>query len=107
MVLTTSEAGGALIYEVADNGCGMDYEVKNRIFTTFFTTKGAGGTGLGLLTTRKIVQEHGGKILLESDPGQGTRFRIVLPRDRLPVVTAVTSAGDGSRTEEGNHGAAQ
>ncbi len=107
VVLTTSEASGALIYEVADNGCGMDYEVKNRIFTTFFTTKGAGGTGLGLLTTRKIVQEHGGKILLESDPGQGTRFRIVLPRDRLPVVTAVTSAGDGSRTEEGNHGAAQ
>jgi signal transduction histidine kinase len=88
VVLKTSESGEALVYEVADTGCGMDYEVKNRIFTTFFTTKGAGGTGLGLLTTRKIVQEHGGKILVDSHPGQGTSVRIVLPRKRLPAVTA-------------------
>ena len=62
----------------------MDYEVKRKVFTTFFTTKGLGGSGIGLLMTKKIVQEHGGKIDLESEPGKGTTFRIVLPRNRLP-----------------------
>jgi signal transduction histidine kinase len=63
----------------------MDYEIKKKAFTTFFTTKGSGGTGLGLLLTRKIVQEHGGKISFESSPGQGTTFRLEFPRDRLPA----------------------
>jgi signal transduction histidine kinase len=78
----------ALGFEVLDTGCGMDYEVKKKIFTTFFTTKGEGGTGLGLLLTRKIVQEHGGTIHVDSHPGQGTRFAIRLPRARLPQPTA-------------------
>ncbi len=99
VIVATSEAEGALVYEVADNGCGMDYEVKKRIFTTFFTTKGAGGTGLGLLTSRKIVQEHGGKILVESGPDKGTRFHIVLPRDRLPAVTNGGAAMNEGRKE--------
>jgi PAS domain S-box-containing protein len=75
---------GSIFYEVLDNGCGMDYEVKKKVFTTFFSTKGMGGTGVGLLTTRKIVQEHGGKIEFESMAGQGSRFTLVFPRDRLP-----------------------
>ena len=78
------EQDGAICYEVRDNGCGMDYEVKRKVFTTFFTTKGLGGTGLGLLMTRKIVQEHGGHIDVESTPGEGTIFTIRLPRVRLP-----------------------
>ena len=80
----TEEKESCLCLEVADDGCGMDYDVKRRIFTTFFTTKGGGGTGLGLLMTRKIVQEHGGKIIVESELGQGTTFRVLLPRSRLP-----------------------
>jgi PAS domain S-box-containing protein len=80
----TFEQDGTIVYEVVDDGCGMDYEVKRKVFTSFFTTKGLGGTGLGLLTTKKIVQEHGGQIELESEPGQGTTFRITLPRERLP-----------------------
>ena len=64
----------------------MDYEVKKKVFTTFFTTKGLGGTGIGLLMTKKIVQEHGGMIDLESKPGQGSTFRIRLPRNRLPKI---------------------
>lgn len=84
VVLRCFENNETLGFEVVDNGCGMDYEVKKKLFTTFFTTKGAGGTGLGLLMTRKIVQEHGGKISVESRPGQGTTFRILLPRERLP-----------------------
>jgi signal transduction histidine kinase len=69
---------------VADNGCGMDYEVKRKVFTTFFTTKGLGGSGIGLLMTKKIVHEHGGTINLKSKPGKGTTFSIRLPRRRLP-----------------------
>jgi len=84
VLIKTIEKDGSIIYEVVDDGCGMDYEVKNKVFTSFFTTKGLGGTGLGLLMTKKIVQEHGGKIELETEPGKGTTFRIILPRDRLP-----------------------
>jgi PAS domain S-box-containing protein len=86
VTVKTFEEYGTIIYEVTDNGCGMDYEVKKKIFTTFFTTKGLGGFGLGLLMTKKIVQEHGGRIYLESRPGEGTTFRISLPRTHLPKI---------------------
>ncbi len=84
VTLRTREVNGTLILEISDEGCGMDYDVKRKVFTTFFTTKGGGGTGLGLLTTRKIVQEHGGQIHLDSEVGQGTTFRLEFPRNRLP-----------------------
>ena len=77
--------GGTLLFEVADEGCGMNYEIKKKVFTNFFTTKGAVGTGIGLLLTRKIVQEHGGTITFESAPEKGTLFRLLFRRDRLPV----------------------
>ena len=80
------EKNDIITYEVTDNGCGMDYAIKQKVFTNFFTTKGQGGTGLGLLMTKKIVQEHGGYMEMESEFGQGTTFRICLPRNRLPKV---------------------
>ncbi|MFC2150745.1 ATP-binding protein, partial [Calditrichota bacterium] len=76
--------------ESIDNGSGIDYEVKQKVFTTFFTTKGGEGTGLGLLTTRKIVQEHGGTIEVESTPGKGSVFRISLSRSRLNFLAEKT-----------------
>ena len=69
--------------EVRDNGVGMDQEVQKKIFTTFFSTKGQKGTGLGLLAVQKVVHEHGGQIMVASDMGQGTTFTIFLP-DRPP-----------------------
>jgi PAS domain S-box-containing protein len=90
--LSTREKNGTIIYEVIDNGCGMDYEVKKKVFTTFFSTKGMGGTGLGLLETRKIVQEHGGRIEVESDPGRGSRFSLIFPRNRLPKLETKSEA---------------
>ncbi len=86
VVLRTREDGNTLVFEVVDNGDGMDWEVQGKVFTTFFTTKGTKGTGLGLLTTRKIVQEHGGRLDMESTPGQGSTFRIRLPRERLEAI---------------------
>ncbi len=85
VTLSTFDEHGALVIEVADDGVGMDYEVKKKVFTNFFSTKGSDkGTGLGLLTTSKIVQQHGGKVSVESEQGKGSVFRLVFPRDKLP-----------------------
>jgi len=78
------EKEGVIVFEVEDSGCGMDYDVKQKAFTSFFTTKGKGGTGIGLLITRKIVQQHGGAVTVTSRPGKGATFRLSFPRDRLP-----------------------
>lgn len=96
VLLRTRDESDDLVFEVIDNGCGMDWEVKGKVFTTFFTTKGGKGTGLGLLTTRKIVHEHGGRIEVESTPGQGSVFRIRLPRKRLSTLAAAASAAKGA-----------
>jgi len=85
ITLSTRDRDGILVFEVSDSGTGIDYEIKKKIFTTFFSTKGSDkGTGLGLLTTRKAVQEHGGKVSFESTQGEGSVFSLEFPRDRLP-----------------------
>jgi PAS domain S-box-containing protein len=85
--LSCYEKGDVIYYTVKDNGAGMDYEVKKKIFSNFFTTKASGqGTGLGLLVTRRIVYEHGGKVGFESALRKGSTFTIELPRRKLPRV---------------------
>jgi signal transduction histidine kinase len=66
---------------IEDNGLGMSQEVKEKAFTLFFSSKGAGGTGLGLFIAHKIARSHGGRIDVESEPGKGSRFSIHLPRE--------------------------
>jgi PAS domain S-box-containing protein len=86
ITLSTREKDGVLVYEVADNGLGMDYEISKKVFSKFFTTKGSDrGTGLGLLTTKRMIHQHGGQISFTSTEGEGSVFRIELPRDSLPV----------------------
>ncbi len=86
VILRAFEKNRIIYYEVIDDGCGIENEIKKKIFNTFFTTKGLSGTGLGLLMTRKMIQEHGGTIKLKSTPNKGTTFRVLLPRKRLPSI---------------------
>lgn len=73
------EQPGLLRFEVSDNGAGMSEEVKGKLFKAFFSTKGHRGTGLGLMNTYKMVEEHEGTITVESTLGKGTTFTIDLP----------------------------
>ena len=85
ITVTTEIHGREVIVEVADNGCGISEEHLPQIFDPFFTTKDVGdGTGLGLSITHSMVQDHGGRLEVESVPNQGTRFRIFLPIARTP-----------------------
>ena len=64
---------------VADDGPGIPEHVREKLFTPFFTTKGAAGTGLGLSIVQGIVKEHGGEVRVESSPSGGALFRVVFP----------------------------
>jgi signal transduction histidine kinase/predicted transcriptional regulator len=81
-VTTRREGDGKFVFQVSDNGCGMDDEVKKFLFTSFFTTKGSKGNGLGLLITQKIVQDHGGTLSVNSESGKGSVFTALLPGKR-------------------------
>jgi PAS domain S-box-containing protein len=78
-VTTAVEGQEWIRFSVQDNGSGMSEDVKARLFTSFFSTKGVQGTGLGLLVTGKLVEEHRGTIDVTSQPGLGTTFTIRLP----------------------------
>lgn len=70
---------GLVTINVSDNGPGITPEVRRHLFAGLFSTKGSRGTGLGLLVSQKIVEEHGGAIDCFSVPGQGARFTVVVP----------------------------
>lgn len=85
--------GAHAVIELADTGVGIPAEHLARIYDPFFTTKPDGrGTGLGLSVTYGIVQEHGGVLSCESAPGQGTRFKLQLPRVDQPSLEAAAGS---------------
>jgi signal transduction histidine kinase len=80
--IETEYADGWAIVRVIDNGAGIPEAVRSRIFEPFFTTKPLGkGTGQGLSMARVIVQQHGGDIWFDTEPGKGTTFHVRLPID--------------------------
>ncbi len=89
IIVRTMKANSFLVVQIVDNGCGMNEKTIKQIFDPFFTTKrGKGGTGLGLAIVFRIIEEHGGKISVNSSPGVGTTFTIKIP---------VGSPGDGKK----------
>jgi signal transduction histidine kinase len=89
---TSVEPGEYVVLSVADNGCGMNAETLEHLFEPFFTTKPVGeGLGLGLATVFGIVRQNGGTVEVDSNPGAGTRVRVLLPR-----LTAQSSAAAAS-----------
>lgn len=88
----TQRPGPYVCISVADTGCGIADDIRPRIFDPFFTTKPAGpGTGLGLASVQGIVQQHGGFIRVESQPGKGSTFHVFLPS--LETASAEAPAG--------------
>ncbi len=79
VILAGRIEGEKLVLQVTDDGIGMSDEVKENLFKRFYSTKGSKGTGLGLLVTRKIVEEHGGRITCVSRLGEGSTFTAELP----------------------------
>ena len=89
--------GPYVVMTVKDTGAGMDAATQAQVFEPFFTTKGAGlGTGLGLYTVSGIVKQSGGAVELSSTPGQGTSFRVYLPRVDRAVVPTEPEAPTGT-----------
>jgi signal transduction histidine kinase len=71
-----------VIFEIEDNGIGMDRETREKALSLFFSSKGAGGTGLGLFIANKIAESHGGAIEIKSEEGQGCKFIVTMPNKK-------------------------
>ena len=82
---------------VGDNGKGMEPEIQNNIFGAFFSSKGQGGTGLGLAVVRKIAEEHGGKVEVFSVLGEGTTFTVFLPASGSEIIDSGDTASSASK----------
>ncbi|MCF8061650.1 MAG: response regulator [Deltaproteobacteria bacterium] len=80
LTITAEREESRIVVSIQDTGVGMDKSTQEKVYDPFFTTKEPGkGTGLGLSTAYGIVKQHGGDILIESEPGTGTTFHILLP----------------------------
>ena len=82
VVFGVTESKASILFEIQDNGIGMNNEMQEKLFTPCFTTKGTKGTGLGLFISKEIVLRHGGSIAVESTLGQGSRFIVRLAKKK-------------------------
>jgi PAS domain S-box-containing protein len=83
---TVSTDNGRVVFRIEDNGVGIPADQIENIFNLFYSAKGSKGTGLGLFITHTVIQKHGGKISVDSQPGKGARFKIEMPRTS-PAIT--------------------
>ena len=86
ILIRTYKKENTICFDVKDNGCGMDEETRGQLFNPMFSSKGGKGTGLGLLVTGKLIEEHRGNIHVDTDLGAGSTFTIELPIDTANAV---------------------
>jgi nitrogen-specific signal transduction histidine kinase/CheY-like chemotaxis protein len=97
----TLSAGDHVVLAVADDGCGIDEDVRSRMFDPFFSTKKQ-GQGLGLAATLGIVRSHGGEVLVDSEVDRGTTMRVVLPVAESPAPQETPPSGETSEPWSGS-----
>ena len=79
ITFSAKRSGSRVVFEITDNGLGMDQETRNNLFTLFFSSKGSRGTGIGLFVSNHVITQHHGHISVESEYGKGTRIQVELP----------------------------
>ena len=97
LAVATRTDGNAAVVDVTDTGIGMSESVRRRIFEPFFSTKGEGGSGLGLAMAYSIVKRHGGDIHVDSAPGRGTTFTLTFPGATDTAYSAPTTESTAPR----------
>ncbi|MFV0423122.1 response regulator [Oleidesulfovibrio sp.] len=103
VLLSVTGLSDRVEFLITDNGTGMDRETREKLFTLFFSSKGAAGTGIGLFVASQTVQQHGGTISVGSEPQQGTTFVVSLPRvlsDSAKENEENAGAGNGAQAVE-------
>ncbi|MBU4563910.1 MAG: PAS domain-containing protein [Desulfarculus sp.] len=85
ILFQVSREDDVLVFDIVDNGKGMDHETLENMFTLFFTSKGSAGTGLGLFIANDTVQQHGGSITVDSEPGEGSHFHVRIPEHPMAM----------------------
>ena len=71
--------GSQMLFEVSDDGIGMDQQTQEKLFSLFFSSKGQKGTGLGLFIAQRVIQQHQGTVSVLSNPGEGTTVSVLIP----------------------------
>jgi signal transduction histidine kinase len=91
-----NDVGDTVTIKVEDQGRGIESQDRDKLFTPFFTTKGGRGTGLGLALVKKVVEEHGGTIEFESEPGKGTCFQVSIPQSHCTESTPASGEANAA-----------
>jgi signal transduction histidine kinase len=99
LTVEAEEKSGDIRIRISDTGCGIEQSEMKRVFDTFFTTKqksssGRPGSGLGLALCKKVIEGHNGSITVDSQPGRGTTFTIILPKARERTKPPAVGAAD-------------
>jgi PAS domain S-box-containing protein len=79
VTFSAKRSGSRVVFEITDNGLGMDQETRNNMFTLFFSSKGSRGTGIGLFVSNHVITQHHGHISVDSEYGKGTRIQVEIP----------------------------
>jgi signal transduction histidine kinase len=97
ITFTTRRLGGRVVFEITDNGLGMEQETKNNLFTLFFSSKGSRGTGIGLFVSNHVITQHHGHISVESEFGKGTRIQVEIPAKQTSSPPSIGYSKDPER----------